>query len=266
MAMECVRPATVAPSICGAGAVSRLAAIALVWCALLLSAGAARAADAEAEPAAPTHRSLRDTIPPNFPEAAEPHDFQGYAGAPPFSVVPQVDTLTFYPCSSCHNAALKQNPTPRKLDVPHPAAIPHANGRFWCLACHQEKDIDHLHTLSGAPVDFNESYKVCGQCHFNRQKDWYFGAHGKRVANWRGERVIYNCTHCHNPHQPGVPALEPQKPPPVRAGLHPMALANASAAARVSAISAAPAASSTVAPPGAAPAAAPSESRQEPKP
>ncbi|MBS0396843.1 MAG: cytochrome C, partial [Proteobacteria bacterium] len=118
--------------------------------------------------------------------------------------------------------SLKQNPTPRKLEVPHPASIPHANGRFWCLTCHTEKDIDHLHTLAGEPVDFNDSYLVCGQCHPARQKDWYFGAHGKRADNWQGPRQIYNCTHCHNPHDPLIPPHEPQKPPPVRAGLKPM--------------------------------------------
>lgn len=115
------------------------------------------------------------------------------------------------------------NPTPRKLvAAPHPAALDHGRGRIWCLDCHQLKDRDHLHTLAGEPVDFDAAYLVCGQCHFNRQRDWYFGAHGKRVGNWRGERVIYSCTACHDPHSPSLKPRAPSPPPPVRAGLKPM--------------------------------------------
>jgi hypothetical protein len=79
-----------------------------------------------------------------------------------------------------------------------------------------------LQTLRGDKVDFDDAYLVCGQCHFNRQKDWYFGAHGKRVADWRGPRTLYNCTHCHDPHTPAIAPRAPARPPPVRAGLKPM--------------------------------------------
>lgn len=182
---------------------------------------AAPAQAADAVPAPPTHRSLRDNVPREIPDPTEPGTFAGYPTAPPFSVVPQLDTLTFYPCSACHSV-LKPNPQPRKLNTPHPAALKHGGGRFWCLQCHQEQDRDHLHTLSGQSVDFNDAYLVCGQCHANRQKDWYFGGHGKRAANWQGKRVIWNCTHCHDPHDPTVKARAPGKPPPVRAGLKPM--------------------------------------------
>jgi uncharacterized CHY-type Zn-finger protein len=167
-------------------------------------------------------RSLRDNVPFTMPEPTQPQTFTGYPGAPPFTVVPRKDKLTFFPCSNCH-AVLPPNPEVRKLSgAPHPAALNHGNGRIWCLDCHQLKDRDHLHTLSGQSVDFNDAYLVCGQCHANRQKDWFFGAHGKRVANWRGERVIYNCTYCHDPHSPSLKPRAPSRPPPVRAGLKPM--------------------------------------------
>ncbi len=157
-----------------------------------------------------------------MPEPTEPKTFSGYPGAVPFTVVPRKDKLTFFPCTTCHSV-LTPNPEPRKLTAaPHPAALEHGNGRIWCLDCHQLKDRDHLHTLNGKPVDFDDAYLVCGQCHFNRQKDWYFGAHGKRASNWRGERIIYNCTFCHDPHSPGLKPRAPGKPPPVRAGLAPM--------------------------------------------
>lgn len=167
-------------------------------------------------------RPLRENVPFEMPEPLEPQAFSGYASAPPFSVVPRIDQLMFYPCSNCH-AALKPNPLPRKLiAAPHPAALRHGKGRFWCLTCHTLNDRDHLHTLTDQPVSFDDAYLVCGQCHFNRQKDWYFGGHGKRLANWRGERVIYSCTFCHDPHDPTLKPRAPSPPPPVRAGLRAM--------------------------------------------
>lgn len=182
--------------------------------------GAARAADA----APPSHRSLRDNVPRDIPEPTAPHAFAGYAQAPPFTVVPQIGELTFFPCTTCH-ALMQPNPTPRQLNTPHPAALVHGAGRFWCLDCHTLRDRDRLHTLRGEPVSYDDAYIVCGQCHFNRQRDWYFGAHGKRVANWQGPRQIYNCTHCHDPHDPAVKPRAPQQAPPVRAGLRPMTAA-----------------------------------------
>ncbi len=167
-------------------------------------------------------RPLRENVPFEMPVPIEPKVFAGYPGVPPFSVVPRVDQLTFYPCSNCHSA-MKPNPQPRKLiAAPHPAALVHGNGRFWCLTCHQLNDRDRLHTLADQPVEYDQAYLVCGQCHFNRQKDWFFGGHGKRVKNWQGERVIYNCTFCHDPHDPTLKPRAPSAPPPVRVGLKAM--------------------------------------------
>jgi hypothetical protein len=174
------------------------------------------------DPVPPPFRPLRDNAPAEMLGPAEPVGFSGYPGAPPFSVVPRKDQLTFFPCTACH-ADLKPNPVPRLLsEAPHNASLHHGDGRFWCLDCHQLKDRDHLHTLAGQPVDFDAAYLVCGQCHAARQRDWFFGAHGKRVANWRGERTLYNCTVCHDPHSPGLKPRAPSPPPPVRAGLQRM--------------------------------------------
>jgi hypothetical protein len=200
--------------------------LAIVGALLLLIAPASAAdppADA-AEPARPpTHRPLRSNVVPDAPpEPTEPTTFAGYANAPPFKVVPQKDKLTFYPCSQCHQY-MQPNPQPRKLEAaPHPAALQHGNGRIWCLTCHSVDNRDFLRTVRDQKVDFDESYLLCGQCHFNRQKDWYLGGHGKRVENWQGERMIYSCTHCHDPHDPAVKPRAPNKVPPVRVGLEPM--------------------------------------------
>lgn len=180
------------------------------------------ASAAVAASAAPTHRPLRENQPPAAPEPTDPQVFNGYAGAPAFSVVPRKPQLALYPCSQCHKV-LPLNTQPRKLvNAPHAAALAHGKGRFWCLDCHQGNDRDVLHTIGGAKVDFDQSYLLCGQCHSARQRDWFFGGHGKRVAGWQGERQIYACTHCHDPHNPLIAPRQASKPPPVRAGLSPM--------------------------------------------
>jgi hypothetical protein len=183
---------------------------------------AVTAVGAAASGAAPTHRPLRENQPPATPEPTEPRSFNGYPDAPAFSVVARKPQLALYPCSQCHKV-LPLNTQPRKLvAAPHAAALPHGNGRFWCLDCHQGNDRDVLHTIGGAKVDFDQSYLLCGQCHSARQRDWFFGAHGKRVAGWQGDRQLYSCTHCHDPHNPVIAPRQASKPPPVRAGLAPM--------------------------------------------
>lgn len=152
------------------------------------------------------------------PADSDPIRFEGYPGAPIVTVVPRKSELFFYPCEQCH-AAMEPNPQIRTLNVMHDAEIDHGRGRIWCLSCHDLDNRDNLVTLLREPVDFDESHLVCGGCHASRHRDWAFGAHGKRVANWQGERVQYNCTHCHNPHSPAIEPRAPSAAPPVRAGL-----------------------------------------------
>ncbi|MEE4376756.1 MAG: cytochrome C [Candidatus Competibacteraceae bacterium] len=151
------------------------------------------------------------------PENSPLTGFSGYPGAPAFTVAPRAEPLPNYPCSMCHQYK-PPDPKPRKLAVPHPE-LDHGKGRLWCMECHDLEDRDQLGTLRGEKVGYDQTYLVCGQCHFPQQKDWFFGAHGKRVGNWQGEREIYNCSQCHDPHAPVILPRAPQLPPPVRAGL-----------------------------------------------
>lgn len=145
--------------------------------------------------------------------------FPGYPDAPPFTVKPRRDEeLFFYPCTQCH-AFMDPNDDVRELFAPHDIQLEHGSGRLWCVQCHSLTQRDSLNTLLGEPVEFDEAYIVCGGCHANRQKDWYFGAHGKRLGNWQGPRELVNCTHCHDPHSPKIKPRAPVAFPPVRAGL-----------------------------------------------
>jgi hypothetical protein len=164
--------------------------------------------------------------------------------APPFEVVPRQDRIRNFPCTKCHDNKFVDTRV-RELQEEHTnLEFEHGGGRFWCYdACHKGTDIDTLVSLRGGRISYDESYKVCGQCHFQRL-DWFFGGHGKRqgaweeqrkipvtadelkvedrnlIGRWGGKRAILNCTECHDAHSPSIKPFEPSPPPRVRSGLN----------------------------------------------
>ena len=144
--------------------------------------------------------------------------FEKYA--PDFKVKLRKESqLESYPCMDCHEDE-ETNLEIRELEEEHDElTLEHGGERFWCLTCHQPDNRDYLRSLKNNAIDFDQSYRLCGQCHFQRQKDWFFGAHGKRVGNWMGERKLYLCTECHDPHSPSIKPIKPNPPPKVRKGL-----------------------------------------------
>jgi hypothetical protein len=93
--------------------------------------------------------------------------------------------------------------------------LKHDEEHRWCLDCHDAANRDQLHLASGEPVKFEESYKLCGQCHGEKLRDWRAGVHGRRTGYWNGEKGYLLCVHCHSPHQPRFKAIAP-KPAPKR--------------------------------------------------
>lgn len=186
------------------------------------------------------------------PDEAEEPELVAVAGVPesyglkrvrPFKVRARKGALEAYPCSDCHEDE-PVNRRERVLREEHEdIELEHGGGRFWCLTCHGSKDKDTLTSLKGQPIDFDEAFLLCGQCHFQRQKDWYAGGHGKRagrwpsiygvprkasgllvvererIGHWRGERVVLPCTDCHNSHSPSIKGFRPSPPPGPRVGL-----------------------------------------------
>ncbi len=140
--------------------------------------------------------------------------------APAFMVkLRKEEELDAFPCMDCHEDE-EPNPTERELEEDHEdLVLEHGGGRFWCITCHHLEQRDYLTSLKNKRIDFDQSYRLCGQCHFQRQKDWFFGGHGKRVGNWKGDRELYLCTECHNPHSPAIEPIPPNPPPKVRKGL-----------------------------------------------
>jgi hypothetical protein len=122
-----------------------------------------------------------------------------------------------FPCSECHKD-LVPNPKKRELVDMHDsisAIFNHDKENRWCLDCHDMKNRDYLKLASGALLDFKESYKLCGQCHGDKLRDWKVGVHGKRTGDWNGKKEYLLCVNCHNPHAPKFKELTPE-PPPIR--------------------------------------------------
>ncbi len=110
-------------------------------------------------------------------------------------------------CETCHEEGTRP---PHEQIVLH-----HAEQQRGCLDCHDRANRDVLHLANGTPVPFTESYRLCGQCHGPRLRDWKLGLHGKRTGSWSGAKEYLLCAHCHNPHSPRFEPMTPL-PPPVR--------------------------------------------------
>jgi hypothetical protein len=144
---------------------------------------------------------------------AEPAPLRVEVPPPPFSE-------GVFPCTECHaEKDLPTNRTRRQLvDAHDDVVLRHDEEHRWCLDCHDADNRDRLHLASGEPVSFAESYRLCGQCHGEKYRDWRAGVHGRRIGQWNGAKEYLLCVHCHSPHQPRFKALEPKPAPfaPVR--------------------------------------------------
>lgn len=140
-------------------------------------------------------------------------------GFPDFIVDSRKGELENFPCLDCHEDQ-EADPTIRTLEAMHDdITLQHGNGRFWCINCHSLNNRNVLISFNSTPIDFDESYLLCGQCHFQQQKDFFGGAHGKRKESWRGVRKLTTCTECHNPHNPKIAPRKPVALPKTRTGL-----------------------------------------------
>lgn len=142
------------------------------------------------------------------PKKAEPVTQEGIqVPTPPF-------TEGIFPCTGCHDGKqLKVDTRRRELAMHSEIELKHGPESRWCLDCHDASSRDSLHLASGEKVEFTASYKLCGQCHGDKFRDWRVGIHGKRTGSWNGPKQYLLCVHCHNPHAPRFAALKPMPPP-----------------------------------------------------
>ena len=128
-----------------------------------------------------------------------------------FRVLARKEFIGRFRCSVCHNkkpVLVRDGVLFTHSDI----TINHGRGgdALVCMDCHHEKKRDFLAGSQGRKIDFDHSYQLCGQCHFRQKRDWLGGAHGKRETYWAGERVVRNCTSCHNPHSPAFTKKMPE--------------------------------------------------------
>jgi hypothetical protein len=127
---------------------------------------------------------------------------------------PPVDE-EYFPCGDCHEDETP-NPKVRELVDEHDL-LKLEHGDLWCIRCHDLENREKLHLADATLVGFEESWKLCTQCHGTKLAPWRAGVHGKRTGHWRGPKEYRTCVECHDPHSPAFKPLEP-KPPPVRPG------------------------------------------------
>ena len=150
-------------------------------------------------------------------ESLRPYKIKNREPEKTFAVPPAPFSDGIFPCSDCH-ADMEPNLQRRELEDMHTdIVLHHAEGQRWCLDCHNPNDRDKLRLVSGELIEFSESYRLCGQCHGDKFRDWKVGIHGKRTGDWNGDKQYLLCAHCHNPHDPKFKPLTPMAPP-VRPG------------------------------------------------
>ena len=119
----------------------------------------------------------------------------------------------YFPCTMCH-ADMEVNLKRRALEDFHvDIVLKHDEENRWCMDCHDAINRDMLHTASGKLISFEESYKLCGQCHGPKLRDWKAGIHGRRTGYWNGQKQYLLCAHCHDPHSPRYKKIKPEPPP-----------------------------------------------------
>jgi hypothetical protein len=134
--------------------------------------------------------------------------------APVLLQSPEMDD-EYLPCSDCHEDE-PTNFTRRELEDDHEdRSAEFSHGDLWCLNCHDVDDRDQLRLSDGSPVGFDESWRLCTQCHGNKLADWRAGVHGKRTGHWWGPKEYRTCVVCHDPHDPPFEGIKP-KPVPLR--------------------------------------------------
>jgi hypothetical protein len=127
---------------------------------------------------------------------------------------PEIDD-EYLPCADCHSDRAT-NAVVRELDDEHDEQEL-AHGDLWCLHCHDSSRVGSLHLADGTRVDFEDSWRLCTQCHADKLDEWRAGVHGKQTGHWRGAKEYRTCVVCHEPHAPAFRSLTP-KPAPERPG------------------------------------------------
>lgn len=126
---------------------------------------------------------------------------------------PPVLASRYFPCSMCHNQNEIRVEKAGQREHNAIRVEKHVEDNYDCFGCHDSEDLNKLRLFNGNTIDLALSSQLCGQCHSTNYKLWLSGLHGKVMGKWNGPQKITPCTHCHDPHQPGLATQEPESPP-----------------------------------------------------
>ncbi|RMH02954.1 MAG: hypothetical protein D6702_07365 [Planctomycetota bacterium] len=149
------------------------------------------------------------------------HESSHFPGEVPYSF-PEPDLshigppeMEMFPCSDCHDPETA-DPERRQLEMAHEdIVLEHDEEHRWCLDCHDLENRDMLHLASGELIPFEKSYRLCGQCHGDKYRDWKAGVHGRRTGHWDDpeQQQYLLCANCHSPHSPAFKPIQPKPVP-----------------------------------------------------
>lgn len=143
-------------------------------------------------------------------QAEEPINTNGY------NIIARKSEISTFPCHECHKTYDSQTIEPNALTKKHKdLTFKHNLEVMQCTFCHSRTEVDKLNLLDGTLISYDESFKLCQQCHGTREKDWREGIHGRLVGSWKGARELYNCTKCHEAHSPVFKPMESVALPPI---------------------------------------------------
>jgi hypothetical protein len=160
----------------------------------------------------PLHNTPPTLPPPELGLPPNPEQAPADAGIYPVPR-PPMSSSAYWPCTSCHNDPKDIKRERRVLKDDHTDIVLNHGENRWCYDCHTAENRDQLHLVDGTLIPFEESYRLCGQCHGPQYKDWKVGVHGKRTGMWNGEKQYLLCVSCHNQHSPHFKPLKPEAPP-----------------------------------------------------
>jgi hypothetical protein len=117
----------------------------------------------------------------------------------------------YFPCSDCHGDEPTDRTQRALVDDHEDLVLSH--GSNWCLHCHDAEQRNMLRLADETLVRFEESWRLCTQCHAQKLADWRAGLHGKRTGHWWGPKEYRTCVVCHDPHAPRFKPLAPEPAP-----------------------------------------------------
>lgn len=133
-------------------------------------------------------------------------------------------------CDECHSAdkgyKIQYNPDGSTI-IPkaHQDLTKMAHGKTFknnnCYNCHNENQLNTLHSSVGAKLTFDQATQLCAGCHGTTYEDWLAGAHGRTEGYWdrsKGPARKQECASCHDPHAPAFTGIIPMPGPHL---LHP---------------------------------------------